>query len=137
MWKAILVYAILLALGAFALEWLHYQYVTKVFAPEIYGGLIAAAFLVLGIWAGTRLVPRRASSGFERNLAALKSLGVTEREVAVLDLLAAGQSNKEIARSLGVSPNTVKTHVLHLFEKLEVARRTQAIAKARELRLVR
>ena len=54
----------------------------------------------------------------------------------MLDLLAAGQSNKEIARSLGVSPNTVKTHILHLFEKLEVQRRTQAISKARELRLV-
>ena len=69
-------------------------------------------------------------------MAALKSLGVTEREFAVLELLAAGRSNKEIARDLGVSPNTIKTHILHLFEKLQVQRRTQAIQKARELRLV-
>ncbi len=136
MWKAILLYAVLLAGGAFVLQWLQYAYVTRVFAPEIYAGLIAAAFLGLGLWAGYRLTPRQVSEGFERNLAALKSLGVTEREVAVLDLLAAGQSNKEIARSLGVSPNTVKSHILHLFEKLEVQRRTQAIQKARELRLV-
>jgi ATP/maltotriose-dependent transcriptional regulator MalT len=137
MWKAILLYACLLAGGAFALEWLQYQYVTRMFAPQIYVGLIALACAGLGLWAGTRLTPRRAAEPFARNDAALRSLGVTEREVAVLDLLAAGQSNKEIARSLGVSPNTVKSHILHLFEKLEVQRRTQAIHKARELRLVR
>ena len=137
MWKPILVYAVLLAGGAFALQWLQYEYVVRAFTPEIAFGLVAAAFLVLGVWAGMRLMPRPHGPGFERNDAALKSLGVTEREVAVLDLLAAGQSNKEIARSLGVSPNTVKSHILHLFEKLQVERRTQAIAKARELRLVR
>ena len=46
------------------------------------------------------------------------SLGVSERELEVLSLIAAGQSNKEIARQLEVSPNTVKTHVANLFEKL-------------------
>lgn len=137
MWKAILLYAVLLAGGAFALQWLQYEYVVRAFAPQIAFGLVVAGFLGLGVWAGMRLMPRPHGSGFARNAAALKALGVTDREVAVLDLLAAGQSNKEIARSLGVSPNTVKSHILHLFEKLEVERRTQAIAKARELRLVR
>ncbi|MEJ0028417.1 MAG: response regulator transcription factor [Rhizomicrobium sp.] len=137
MWKGVLLYAGLLAGGAFALQWLQYEYVTRMFATEIYIGLIALGFAGLGVWAGYRLTPRGAAEAFERNAAALRSLGVTEREVAVLDLLAAGQSNKEIARSLGVSPNTVKSHILHLFEKLEVQRRTQAVRKARELRLVR
>lgn len=136
MWKAIALYAVLLAAGAFALEWLQYNYVTKVFTTEIYIGLIAVGFTALGIWTGYRLTPKRASADFEKNDAAIRSLGVTEREFAVLELLAAGHSNKEIARDLGVSPNTVKSHVLHLFEKLEVQRRTQAIQKARELRLV-
>ena len=68
--------------------------------------------------------------------AALKSLGVTEREVTVLELLAAGDANKEIARKLDISPNTVKTHIASLFAKLEVQRRTQAIQKARELRIL-
>jgi DNA-binding CsgD family transcriptional regulator len=136
MGRAILLYAVLLAAGAFALEWLQYQYVIKVFAPEVYIGLIALGFTALGIWAGYRLTPKRAAVGFEKNDAALRALGVTEREFAVLELLAAGHSNKEIARDLDVSPNTVKTHIQHLFEKLEVQRRTQAIQKARELRLV-
>ncbi len=136
MWKPVLIYAVLLAAGAFALQWLQYNYVMRVFAPEIYIGLIAAAFMGLGLWAGYRLTPRRPAAAFERNDAALKALGVTDREYAVLELLAAGRSNKEIARDLGVSPNTVKSHILHLFEKLEVQRRTQAIGKARELHLV-
>ena len=136
MWKLLLLYAVLLAAGAFALEWLQYKYVARVFSTEIYVGLIAVAFAGLGVWAGTRLTPRSAGAEFERNMAALKSLGVTDREFAVLELLAAGQANKEIARHLDVSPNTVKSHILHLFEKLGVQRRTQAISKARELRLI-
>ena len=68
--------------------------------------------------------------------AAIASLGITLREQEVLALLAAGKSNKEIAQKLGVSPNTVKTHVASLFEKLRVARRAQAILMARELGLV-
>jgi NarL family two-component system response regulator LiaR len=136
MWKPILIYAGLLAAGAFALEWLQYQYVSRMFATEIYVGILALGFTALGVWAGYRLTPRRAAEAFARNEAALKSLGVTDREFAVLELLAAGRSNKEIARDLGVSPNTIKSHILHLFEKLEVQRRTQAIQKARELRIV-
>ena len=134
--EADLVYALLLAASAFALQWLQYNYIARVYTTEVYVGIVALGFLGLGLWAGTRLMPRRAAAGFERNDAALRSLGVTDREFAVLELLAAGQSNKEIARSLDISPNTVKSHVLHLFEKLEVQRRTQAIGKARELRLV-
>ena len=64
---------------------------------------------------------------------AMESLGISGREREVLELLAAGRSNKEIARELNVSPNTVKTHVSKLFEKLAVRRRTEAISRAREL----
>ena len=68
---------------------------------------------------------------------AQETLGISERELEVLELLAAGSSNKEIAHQLEVSPNTVKTHVARLFEKLEVQRRTEAIVRARELGLIR
>lgn len=134
--KPIVLYALALAVGAFVLEWLEYKYVTKVFATEIYIVLIAMAFTGLGIWAGYKLTPKAAPAVFERNDAALKSLGLTDREFRVLELLAAGHANKEIARLLEVSPNTVKTHIANLFTKLEVERRTQAIQKARELKLL-
>ena len=73
---------------------------------------------------------------FTRNEAAAKALGLTSRECLMLEHLAAGQSNKEIARTLDLSPSTVKTHIANLYAKLEVGRRTQAIRKARELRLL-
>lgn len=134
--KTVTLYALALATGAFLLQWLQYKYLTRVFAPEIYVVLIAGGFAALGIWAGYRLTPSRVSPAFEKNTAALEALGVTGKEAEVLALLAAERSNKEIARMLDISPNTVKTHVAHLFEKLAVQRRTQAIQKARELQLI-
>ncbi|MBI1211631.1 MAG: winged helix-turn-helix transcriptional regulator [Alphaproteobacteria bacterium] len=136
MWRTIAIYGVALAAGAFVLQWLQYQYLARTMAPEFYVVLIALGFTALGIWAGNRLTPRTVARDFQRNEAALKTLGVTEREVAVLELLAAGSSNKEIARQLDISPNTVKTHIASLFAKLEVQRRTQAIQKARELKLL-
>lgn len=136
MWKQIALYGLALAAGAFVLQWLEYKYVAHAFAPELYVALVALGFTGLGIWAGTRLTPKTVSGPFERNEAAIKSLGLTERELTMLERLAAGDANKEIARALEISPNTVKTHIANLFQKLEVQRRTQAIQKARELRLI-
>lgn len=134
--RTILLYALALAAGVLALQWLQFANLTHAVPTELYVVLIAAAFAGLGVWIGVRLTPQKLAGPFARNTAALRSLGMTERECAVLELLAAGQSNKEIARSLGVSPNTVKTHVANLFGKLEVQRRTQAIQKGRELSLI-
>ena len=134
----IILYAVALALAVAGLEWLEYRYVTRAFSTEIYIVLLAAGFAGLGLWAGHRLTRRRAppSSAFERNDAAIRSLGLTPRECEILQLLAAGQSTKEIARQLAISPNTTKTHLAKVYQKLEVQRRTQAIHKARELALI-
>jgi len=134
--RTIILYALALALAVGALEWLEYRYLTRAFSTEIYVALLAVGFAGLGIWAGRRLTPRTAPPAFERNLAAIRSLGLTARECEILALLASGQSNKEIARTLGISPNTVKTHVARVYEKLEVDRRVQAIEKARWLALI-
>lgn len=134
--KTIAIYALALAAGAFLLEWLEYRFVTRVFSNEIYIVFIAVIFIALGAWIGYRLTRRPASSEFERNDAAISSLGITAREYQTLELLAAGHSNKEIARMLSVSPNTVKTHLAKIYEKLEVQRRTQAVQKAKMLALI-
>ena len=134
--RVVILYALGLAGGAFLLQWLQYNYLVRAFSTEIYIGLIALAFAALGVWAGMRLARPPASAGFEKNTAAIASLGITLREQEVLALLAAGKSNKEIAQKLGVSPNTVKTQVASLYQKLEVQRRTQAVQKARELALI-
>jgi DNA-binding CsgD family transcriptional regulator len=134
--RTIFIYGAALAIAAFALQQLEYRYFTRAFATEIYIVLIALAFTALGVWAGRRLTRQAPASPFSRNDAALKSLGVTDREYEVLTLLAEGLANKEIARRLDLSPNTIKTHVARLYEKLEVERRTQAVQKARELALI-
>lgn len=136
MMRTILVWGLILAAAAFGMEWLKYQYLIHAHARELWIFLIAAVCAAGGVWLGWRLTAQPRGPGFTRNDAALVSLGLTGQEVKVLERLAAGQSNKEIARTLGLSPNTVKTHVANLFAKLEVSRRTQAIGKARDLSLI-
>ena len=135
--RTVLIYGAALAAGAIGLQWLEYQVWARSRPAELYLALIAAAFLGLGVWLGARgLRPPPRGAGFEPNVRALAALGITAREQEVLALIAAGRSNKEIARRLEVSPNTVKTHVARLYQKLEAPRRTQAVARARELQLI-
>jgi DNA-binding CsgD family transcriptional regulator len=134
--RVVLVWAAVLALSAFALQQLQYAYFARAVPQDVYIAIVALAFAAGGVWAGLRLKPAGAPARFERNKAAIASLGLTGQEVRVLERIAAGQSTKEIARTLGLSPNTVKTHLANLFAKLEVNRRTQAIGKARELSLI-
>ena len=136
MWRQVVIYGVLLALAAVGLEWLRFRHVTRIDSTEIYIAVLAAGFIALGIWVGRRLTPQPRAAAFERNEAAIRSLGLTERECEILSRLASGESNKEMARTLGISPNTVKTHVSHVFEKLEVQKRVAAIEKARWLAII-
>ncbi len=135
-WGRLAIYGGLLAAGALTLQWLDYQRMARVHAGDIYVFLVAAGFLGLGVFVGARLFGRRASPPGEGNPRAQAALGISAREMAVLKEIAAGRSNKEIAARLDVSPNTIKTHVARLFEKLEARRRTDAVNRARELGLV-
>ena len=136
MWKRIAIYGACLALGTLLLQGLDYLRLVQAHTNDIYIALIAAAFLGLGIFAGARLFGAPKPASFDGNPKAVSSLGISPRELMVLTEIAAGRSNKEIARVLDVSPNTVKTHAARLFEKLGAARRTDAINKARELGIV-
>jgi len=136
MWKTIGLYGLALAAAAFALEWLEYRYFLRTLPTEIYVAAIAVLFACVGAWTASRLVRGAQPSAFERNDKAARYLGISAREAEVLELLAEGLSNKQIARRLAVSPNTVKTHVARLYEKLGAERRTQAVQKARELSML-
>lgn len=136
LFTTVILYALLLALAAFALEWLQYQYFLKTYPVEIYIVLIASGFAALGVWVGAKLTKSNHPGPFERNKAAIETLGISKRELEVLECMASGQSNKEMARALNISPNTIKTHVAHVFEKLDVDRRVLAIEKAKSLQLI-
>jgi DNA-binding CsgD family transcriptional regulator len=123
-----------LAAGALLLAWADWQRTARTHAEDIALLLVATLFLGPGLWLGFAVWNKpQLPPG---NPATVASLGLTPREVEVLGLLAAGQANKEIARALGVYPNTVKTHLARLFEKLGANSRTAAIARARELGII-
>ncbi|TWB40594.1 LuxR C-terminal-related transcriptional regulator [Nitrospirillum pindoramense] len=134
--RRVALYGLALAAGTMALQWLDYQRLARAHSDDITLFLIAAGFLALGVAVGVRLMRPAPPLPVEGNVQAQAGLGISTREMAVLRELAAGRSNKEIALVLDISPNTVKTHLARLFEKLGAQRRTDAVNRARELGLV-
>ena len=132
----------------FLLKWLELRLIIFDHAFEIYVGSIAAIFTALGIWLALKLAKPKVetivvekeifvrSDTFLKNEQALNNLNLSKRELEVLQLMAEGLSNTEIADRLYVSLSTVKTHSRNLFDKLGVARRTQAIDKAKKLFII-
>jgi NarL family two-component system response regulator LiaR len=145
--KHILIYGLCGGVLILLLKLVEYRFLVVEHSIEIYGGLIALLFAVLGIWLGLRLtktketvvikeVLLRASPSFTLNETRLRELGITRRELEILELIANGLSNREIAEKLFVSENTVKTHSSRLFDKLSAKRRTQAVQLGKELGLI-
>ncbi|MFN8807175.1 MAG: response regulator transcription factor [Bacteroidota bacterium] len=139
--KTIVAYAVALAALIWLLKWLEFRFMVRDLSLEIYLTILAVFFTVLGIWAGLKLTRKKIVTitlgpDFILNEFELNKLGISKREHEVLEWMAKGLSNQEIADKLFVSLNTVKTHISNLFLKLEVSRRTQAIQKAKQLRLI-
>jgi two-component system, NarL family, response regulator LiaR len=145
--KHVLLYGLLLGVLIAALQLIEYRWLVVEHSVEIYGGLVAALFASVGIWLGLRLTRRTESVvvrevmvpapvNFVRDQTKLESLGITPRELEILELIAEGLSNKEIAARVYVSENTVKTHSSRVFDKLGARRRTQAVQLGKELRLI-
>jgi DNA-binding CsgD family transcriptional regulator len=137
--KTIFLYGIALAALTGLLKFIEYSFFVRDLSLEFYLGLVAVLFTGLGIWAGLRLTRKKAvlaNPDFKRNESELQRLGISKREYEVLELIAQGLSNQEIAEKLFVSRNTVKTHSSNLFMKLEARRRTEAIRRAKELQLL-
>jgi DNA-binding CsgD family transcriptional regulator len=131
------------------LKLIEYRFLVVEHALEIYGGLVALVFSGLGVWLGLKLTRRHdepasipsapvpaARAVFAVDRSRLEALGITPREHEILELIAAGLSNREIAERLFVSENTVKTHSSRLFDKLQAKRRTQAVQLAKEAGLI-
>lgn len=145
MTKTVLLYGLLGGVLIVVLKVVEYRYLVLAHSLEIYGGIVALLFSSLGIWLGLKLTRTRETvvvrevavvGPFTRNEARLAELGITPREFEILEALAAGHSNREIAERLFVSENTVKTHAARLFDKLQAQRRTQAVQRAKEAGLI-
>jgi NarL family two-component system response regulator LiaR len=151
--KTVIVYGVLGGVLIAVLKMVEYRYLVLEHSLQIYGGIVAALFSALGIWLGLKLtretvvvrevpvpvevhVPVPAAAPFARDEARREQLGITPRELEILEAMAAGFSNREIAARLFVSENTVKTHAARLFDKLAARRRTQAVQRAKEAGLI-
>lgn len=149
MWKKLVLYGLALAALSISLKLMEYRFVIMDHSIELYGGIIAGIFMILGVMAGRKLTEKKEVI-IEKIIAPapaiskpelspdkqLEILGISKREYEILQLMAEGLSNQEIAERSFVSVNTVKTHVSNLLLKLDAKRRTQAVLKAREMQLV-
>lgn len=142
-----IIYGISLALLLILLKTLEWNFLIVNHSVEVYAGSIALVFTILGIWLASKLITPKVKTviiekevlsnfKFIFNVAELNKLRISLRELEVLQLMAAGLSNQQVADKLFVSLNTIKTHTSNLFTKLEAERRTQAIEKAKRLNLI-
>lgn len=141
--RHIILYGIILAILVFTLKWLQWKFLIIDNAIDIYIGLVAVFFTLLGTWVATQLmkpkvqtVIKEVPGPFTVNEAGLRQLNLSSREYEVLQLLAKGYSNADMAESLFLSLSTIKTHVSNLYQKMDVKSRTQALEKAKRLRII-
>lgn len=141
-YKEHLGFGLSIAVLFFMLRWFEIRYVIFSQEYDIYFGLIALVFTFLGMWIARQLsqakiiVPEKEVLVPESEIKKTNSpktleLQISKRELEVLNLLACGKSNDEIAQTLFVSRNTVKSHLNNIYQKLDVKRRTQAVNKAK------
>ena len=154
--RYVLLYGLIGGILITTLKWTEYRFLVVEHSVEIYGGLTAAMFAVLGIWLGVKLTGTRpaitpaaivaqvptsaAEQAGESSIPDEKKredLSLTRREIEILQLIAQGLSNRQIAETLYVSENTVKTHCSRVFDKLGAKRRTQAVQLGKEFGLLR
>ena len=147
--KQIILYGVVLAVFLFLLKWLETTYIIADTQLDTYIGAIALIFTGLGIWLAIKLRKPKVETvviekeilltspqDFVLNEEQVKRFSLSKRELEVLQLMAEGLSNQEIADRLFVSLNTVKTHSAQVFEKMEVKRRTQAVDLGKKLSII-
>jgi DNA-binding CsgD family transcriptional regulator len=146
LWRHIILFGLVGGIIITVLKWTEYRYLVIEHSIEIYGGLTAATFTAFGIWLGLRLTRKQIvvkevhvpvpAGPFVVNSKKQEEMEITPRELEILELMANGMSNREIAEKLFVSENTVKTHSSRVFDKLGAKRRTQAVQLGKEFGLI-
>ena len=145
--KKVAVFGLAAGVLIVAMQLVEYRFLVVERSVEIYGAVVAAAFAAAGIWLGLTMtrrkvvrvevpVPVPAGTPFVLNTAKVEELGLTPREIEVLQLVADGLSTRKMAARLFVSENTVKTHVGRVLEKLGANRWTQTVQLAKQLSLI-
>jgi DNA-binding CsgD family transcriptional regulator len=135
----IIVFGISMAVLTLILQLVQYRFLIGSLDRDVYTTVIATLFTAVGIWVGYNLIkpkkPKEIPPG-EIDQEMLESLKLNDREYEVLNLIAQGHTNKQIADQLFLALPTIKTHTSNLYSKLDVNNRTQAVHKARVIRII-
>lgn len=144
-WIGMAGYGLAMALLLIVIRWFELRFFLFDHSTEVYFGIIALIFTSLGMWIAhnlSRPIFKAVEPGAPQqenitvNEKAIEASGLSKRELEILHMMATGLSNQEIADTLFISLSTVKSHVTSIFTKLEVVRRTQAIEKAKSLKII-
>jgi two-component system, NarL family, response regulator LiaR len=139
-YRQIIIVAVLAAILIFLIRFFEVQFFTGQISTKLYITLIGIIFLAIGGYIGIKMKKAKTIVQVvevERQpIVTLNSNDLlTDRETDILSHIVMGHSNKEMAEKLFISENTVKKHINNIYSKLGVKRRSQAIAKAKELGL--
>ena len=126
-----------MAVLLFLLKWLEVRYLLIDHLFEVYAGVIAIIFMVLGAWFMYNYQQKKLEKEQRKLIKILPEVGLSQRELEVLDLMTQGFSYQQIADKLFLSIHTIKTHSSNLFVKLDVKNRTQALIKAKEMEIIK
>lgn len=144
MLKYILIYGFSFLGFVVCIQFLNYSHWSYLIDNSIYSSLLSLLFLVVGILLAKKYFTKEiliekevlVKEPIQLNFDEALKLSISKRELEVLALVSQGFSNQEIADQLFISLNTVKSHISNVFIKLDVSKRTKAIAKAKELGLI-
>lgn len=134
--KTILVFSALIIALLVLFQLGKYSFLSGNTSIELVISLVALVFLGIGLYINRRTQKEGLQDTQTVDFKKLKELGISNREYEVLVEISNGLSNKEIGEKLHISESTIKTHVSNLLVKLDAKRRTQAIQKAKKLRLI-
>jgi len=134
--KTILVFGLLILAILLLFQLSKYSMVSGTLDVEIIVAIIAIVFFIVGVFINKKSLHKPVNTTTEIDHQKIKELDISSREYEVLQEIASGLSNKEIADKLFLSESTIKTHVSNLLVKLNAKRRTQAVQIAQELNIL-
>ena len=130
--KTILIFSLLIVAFLTLFQISKYSIFFGKTSVELVTTIVAVVFLIVGVYLNKKSLHTNETSTTEINHQKIKELEISKREYEVLQEIALGLSNKEIAEKLFVSESTIKTHVSNLLLKLNAKRRTQAVQIAKK-----
>ncbi len=134
--KVIMRFGLLAVAFLLLLQLTNYNIVSRAWGSELVIGVAAVLLIGMGIYLSRYIFQPRTMDKAQLDTQQISQLGISKREYQVLQEMAQGKSNLQIAETLFISESTVKTHVSNLLLKLDAQRRTEAITKAQKLHIL-